>query len=107
MIDEIFNQAHIGVIWETPTFYNDTFTNAGKGGVRPESDLATIVSSGDAAGVGSPNNLVIDMYFVDIATGLGKKSEDTLSGDGLFNTGGIAAKQIETTIESDLTQSVE
>ena len=31
------------------------------------------------------------MYFVDIAPRLGQLSEDTISGEGLFNAGGIAA----------------
>ena len=91
-IAAIYAQGDIEIEWESPTFFNNTFANVGNGGTRPESDLNTILSSGDAAGAGSPDNLVIDMYFVDVVPGFAQTAETEASGFGLFDDGGLAVR---------------
>ena len=89
-IDAIYAQADIDIDWETPTFFNNTFANVGNGGFRPASDLNAIIASGDAAGVGSPDSTVIDMYFVRIAPTSGQAPENDARGYALFEEGGAA-----------------
>ncbi|MFN3192038.1 MAG: FG-GAP-like repeat-containing protein [Aureliella sp.] len=72
LIDQIWAQAGIDIDWLAPNYWNDTFANVGNGSAsnsRPTSDLGTIRSSGDAAGVGNTDPLVLDMYFVEISAG--------------------------------------
>ena len=81
-IDQIWAQAGIDVDWLQPNFWNNTTANVGNGSAnnrRPTGDLTTIVNSGDSAGVGSSDPLILDMYFVEISAGF------TLLGDNYAN----------------------
>jgi Ca2+-binding RTX toxin-like protein len=89
-VDAIWAQADIDIDWEVSTTFNNTFANIGDGGARPETDLTTILSTGDAAGAGSTDNLVIDMYFVDIVPGFSPTTENQANGLAQFDDGGIA-----------------
>lgn len=89
-IDEIYSQAQVDIEWLPAKFWNNTFVNVGTSFNRPGSDLDRIVSSGDSAGLGSPNRLVIDMYFVERVPGFGDVSEDTANGLAFVGGVGIA-----------------
>ena len=74
LIDVIYLTAGVDIEFLPTQFYNNTFANIGDGtmgpdGERPRGDLFTIVQAGDAAGVGSPDPLVIDLYAVSINPG--------------------------------------
>lgn len=88
-IDEIFSQANVDIGWRNPQFYRNTFANVGNQSSRPQSDLGRVVSQGDAAGVGSSNRLVIDMYFVEVAAGFSNTSENTANGLAYVDDNGI------------------
>lgn len=69
-IDRIFAQAGVDVVWEATRTTNNTFFNVGTGGgVRPASDLESIVDQGDSAGLGSSDPNVVDAYFVQRSPG--------------------------------------
>lgn len=71
-VDTIWAQAGIDIEWLMPNMWNNTFANTGVLGnnnPRPNSDLDDVVDNGDAAGVGNPDPLVLDIYFVEIAAG--------------------------------------
>lgn len=89
-IDEIFFAAGIDIEWLTENTWNNSFANVGNGGTRPRSDLGQIISSGDAAGLGSTNPLVLDMYFVEIVPGFGDTNESTANGLAFVGANGIA-----------------
>jgi len=80
LIDDIYIAAGIDVVWEAPQFYNNTFANVGSSSTRPQGDLSTVVANGDAAGKGSSNPLVVDMYFVEKAAGFNDTGEDVANG---------------------------
>lgn len=80
LIDDILYQANVDVVWQSSSSWNNTFANRGNGGKRPTGDLTTITTSGDRAGVGSTNSLVIDAYFVQIAAGFAQTSNDVANG---------------------------
>ncbi len=90
-IDDIFEVAGVDIEWLVPTTWNDTFANVGNnsGGTRPGSDLTTVTRNGDSEGVGNSNNLVIDMYFVEIAAGFSNVGENVANGLAFVNNGGI------------------
>lgn len=92
LIDEIFAQADIDVLWENERFWNNTFANVGNGnGPRPSSDLQAIVQNGDAAGLGSSNPTVIDLYFVEIVPGFDDLPDNFANGIAFIASSGIAA----------------
>lgn len=80
IMDEIFYQAGVDLIWLGENSWNNTFANVGNTTTRPESDLDTIVADGDSAGVGSSNPLVLDMYFVEVSAGFEDEGENTAYG---------------------------
>ncbi|MEL7497998.1 MAG: hypothetical protein AAFN77_10335 [Planctomycetota bacterium] len=90
LIDDIFYQALVDVRWENERGWNDTFANRGNGGNRPQSDLSTIVTRGDAAGVGSSNPLVLDAYFVEIVPGFGQLDDNFANGLAFVSANGSA-----------------
>jgi len=69
-IDAIFAQAGVDVEFLPAERWNNTGVNVGSGtGVRSQGDLRTIVNQGDAAGFGSSDRNVIDLYFVERVPG--------------------------------------
>ena len=79
-IDEIFAQANIDVQFLPAVDWNNTFVNIGNGsGERSGNDLSTIVRQGDAAGLGSSDSRVVDLYFVE------RVPEFTNTGDSVAN----------------------
>ena len=103
LIDEIFAQADIDIEWENERTWNDTFINIGNAGngTRPSTDLQTIVESGDAAGRGSPNNLIIDMYFVEITPGFMELADNFVNGIAFISAPGVAVHVGDTTVNSN------
>ena len=91
MIDDIYAQANIDVVFEQAVAYNDTFANTGNtSGTRPISDLRTIVTQGDRDGVGSPNANVVDAYFVDHVPGFRELGEGNANGLAFVGSSGVA-----------------
>ena len=91
LIDDIYAQANVDVIWQQAVSYNNTFANTGNtSGTRPTSDLETIVDGGDANRVGSSNALVIDAYFVQKAPGFGNVGNNTANGLAFVDSSGTA-----------------
>ena len=91
LIDDIYAQANIDVIWENPVEYNNTFANTGNtSGTRSSNDLETIVDRGDDVGVGSSNASVVDAYFVEKAPGFGDVGENTVNGLAFVGSSGTA-----------------
>jgi Ca2+-binding RTX toxin-like protein len=89
LIDEIYIVAGIDVVWEAPQTYNNTFANVGNSSSRPQNDLVTVVNNGDAAGKGSSNPLVIDMYFVEKSAGFNDTGEDFANGLAYVDDSGV------------------
>ena len=91
LIDDIYAQANLDVIFEEAVDYRNTFANTGNtSGTRPSSHLETIVDRGDDAGVGSSNANVIDAYFVERAPGFRDVGENTANGLAFVNSSGTA-----------------
>ena len=91
LIDDIFAQANVDVVWQAEVSYNNTFANTGNtSGTRPTSDLEPIVDGGDSRGVGSANNNVIDAYFVQKAPGFGNVGDNTANGLAFVDSSGTA-----------------
>ena len=83
-INDIYAQAQVEVVWLATNFWNNTWANFGNAGSseRPSEDLNQIASMGDAAGVGSSNPLVLDMYFVQVSPCHIPKGPNNVSGCG-------------------------
>lgn len=91
-IERIFSVAGIDIDFLDANFYNNTAANTGNisaGGIRSRADLRTLQPEGDAARVGSTDPLVIDAYFVEVASGFGDVGEGTVNGLALIGAGGI------------------
>lgn len=81
IIDEIYEQANIDIEFLAPRTVNDTFINVGVGsGVRSSDDLLTIVTNGDAAGLGDPDPNVVDLYFVERVPEFDDQNDNTVNG---------------------------
>ena len=78
IIDAIYYQAGVDIVWLNERTYNNTFANVGSSSNRPTSDLNTIVNNGDAAGIGSSNPLVLDLYFVEVSAGFNDQGENVV-----------------------------
>ncbi len=94
LINDIWAQAEINVDWLAPNAWNNTFANRGAGTLtmaRPTSDLGTIVSAGDLAGVGNADANVIDLYFVQIAAGFMELDASFANGLAFLGSNGITA----------------
>jgi len=91
LIDEIFFQASIDVVWATERSWNNTFANVGNGGTRPADDLFDILDNGAAAGRTSSNALVINMFFVEVVPGTSDAavSEDQANGRAVDGANGV------------------
>ena len=80
LIDDIFAQANVDVVWENVVSYNNSFANNGDESPRPFGDLNRVVNNGDNANVGSSNPTVIDAYFVQTAAGFETLNDNTANG---------------------------
>lgn len=91
-VDDIWAQAGIDVVWLPTNSWNNDFANLGISlpAARPLSDLGTIQTNGDLAGVGSPVPTVIDMYFVEISPGFGDEDDNVANGVASVGGPGIA-----------------
>jgi hypothetical protein len=94
LIDVIWAQAGIDVIFLTANAYDDTFANQGTSPpgstfTRPTSDLSTIVNDDNTAGVTHANPNVINMFFVNVAAGFSLLSENTVAGLAFLGGNGI------------------
>jgi hypothetical protein len=90
-VDTIWAQAGIDVLFlPTVNRWNNTFAYQGNGGSRSSSELGTIVSSGDAAGVTNSTPSVINEFFVNIVPGFAFTSENTANGIANLGRDGTA-----------------
>ena len=91
LIDDIFAQANVDIVWGNTVAYNNTFANQGfTQGARPANHLETIVDTGDDVGIGNPNPNVIDAYFVQRAPGFNFVGNNTANGLAFVGEGGTA-----------------
>ena len=90
LIDEIYLQANVDIDWLAPTSWNNTFANVGNSATRPSSDLSTIISNGDNAGVGNSDPLIIDAYFVEVAAGFSNQSNNVVNGLAFVGANGTS-----------------
>ncbi len=93
LVNTIWAQAGIEVDFLAPQMWTNAFAYDGTVGMnnpRPTDDLRTIVTSGDAAGIGSSNPLVIDMYFVNVVPGFSFTTLNTANGLAFVGAGGVA-----------------
>ena len=89
LIDDIYAQANVDVIFQNAVSYNNSFANTGNtSGRRSTNDLETIVDRGDEIGIGSANANVIDAYFVEVAPGFGNVGENTANGLAFVGSSG-------------------
>ena len=97
-IDEIFAQAEVDVEFLPTKNWDDSFSNFGSlnrnavrlAGDRPESHLERVIDKGDSVLVGSSDQNVIDMYFVERVPGFGFETEYTVNGLAFVDYSGIA-----------------
>lgn len=90
-IERIFSVAGVDIDFLDANFYNNTAANTGNisaGEIRSRADLRTLQPEGDAARVGSADPLVIDAYFVEVASGFGDVGEGIVNGLALIGAGG-------------------
>ena len=91
LIDDIFAQANIDIVFQSAVPFNSTFTNVGTGsGIRSSNDLRTIVEAGDDLRIGSPNANIIDAYFVQKAPGFGVVGNNSANGFAFISGSGVA-----------------
>lgn len=88
LIDEIYLQANVDIEWATPRTWNNSFANVGNSTPRPTNDLNTVVSSGDSAGVGNSDPIIIDAYFVEISPGFGNENDNVANGLAFVDSNG-------------------
>ena len=100
LIDDIFAQANIDVVWEPVVSHRDTFANNGTSTNRSGNDLNRIVDEGDAEGVGSSNSNVIDAYFVQRAPGFGNVGDGFANGLAFIDSSGLAIHVGDDLLES-------
>ncbi len=89
-IDQIWGQAGIDVDFLNPNSLNSTFVNEGDRRSRPVEDLGETISIGNNAGVSNADSNVINMYFVNVAAGFERRSEDTAAGLAITPGNGIS-----------------
>lgn len=89
LIDTIWAQAGIDIDWLAPRFWNNTFANVGTQNPRPTDDLETVGNTGDAAGVGNSDPLILDMYFVEVSAGFGPRDSNVANGLAWVGANGI------------------
>jgi hypothetical protein len=90
-VDSIWAQAGIDVYF-LPSInrWNNTFAYQGNGGTRPSSELGTVLSSGDAAGVTNSTPSVVNEFFVNIVPGFSFTTENTANGIANLGRDGTA-----------------
>ncbi len=91
LVDRIFSQAGIDIVWEATRQTNNTFFNVGNGGgTRDINDLRQIVNQGDSAGLGSTSSNVIDAYFVERVPGFASLGDNQANGLAFEGQTGLA-----------------
>ena len=91
LIDEIYLQAGVDVEWLPTNTVNNSFINNGNGaGTRSSGDLATIIELGDSLGVGHPDPIVLDFYFVERVPAFPVSSNFSANGLAFVDSNGIA-----------------
>ncbi len=90
LINDIYYQAGIEIVWLQPRSWNSTFANVGNYSTRPQDDLFQIIDQGDAAGFGNSDPLVIDLYFSEIAAGYDDVGENVVNGLAVVGGNGIS-----------------
>ena len=85
----IWAQAGIDIAWLPPTNWNNTFANVGTQNPRPTNDLDVVGTTGDRAGVGNTDPLILDMYFVEVAAGFGPRANNVANGLAWVGANGI------------------
>ena len=107
LIDDIFAQANIDVVWQDAVTVRNSFINTGNGsGTRATNDLRTIVSTGDRIGVGSTNASVIDAYFVERVPGFRDVGETSANGLAFVGEGGTAIHVGDALLELDFARRI-
>jgi len=90
-VDTVWAQAGIDVFFlPNVNRWNNTFAYQGNGGARNSSDLGTILSTGDTAGVTNPTRSVINEFFVNIVPGFNFTTENTANGIANLGRDGTA-----------------
>jgi hypothetical protein len=88
-INRIYNQAGIVVQWLSAKQWYNTFANGADQNDRPEFEFSQIVSRGDAAGVGSTDASIVDLYFVHEVPGT-TNTRTGLNQRGFVGRSGVA-----------------
>ncbi len=99
-INAIYAQAGIDVEFLPQRAIYNTFFNVGDGGTRPGSDLNRIVTGGDNQRIGSPDQNIIDMYFVEAVPGFGDVGENAANGLAFIDVSGVAVHVGDNLLES-------
>lgn len=92
-IDQIWAQAGIDIEFRfTLQTWNNSFALTGTAGTdtRPQSDLTTIISQANSAGIWDPNPLVLNLFFVNVVPGFTPLSANTAAGLASVGGNGIA-----------------
>ncbi len=106
-IDAIFAQANVDVEFLPARRWNNTSVNVGSGsGTRSQSDLGTIVRGGDAAGFGSRDPRVVDIYFVERVPAFGDVAENVANGLAFVGASGIAMQTGDLLVNSSSGRAV-
>jgi len=99
LIDQIYAAAGIDIVWEATRNWNNSAANVtGAGNVVDQ--LQSITEAGDAAGIGSANTNVIDMYFVSQAPGSSSVTPLGANGFAFIDFSGIAFRSGETLVST-------
>lgn len=90
-VDTIWAQLGIDVTFLAPIVYESSFAYDGfpgdySAGLRPESDMSSIFTSGPA----SPDPSVLNVFFVEIVPGFSQSGEYTANGLSFLDRNGVA-----------------
>ena len=106
-VDRIYNQAGIDVQWLPTKQWNDSFANSSGSGARNVSDFRRIFNRGDAAGIGSSDPAVIDLYFVSRVPGFGESSPGGHGGGrGFLGSSGITISVGDGTTDTEFGRDI-
>ena len=107
LIDDIYAQANVDVVFEQAVFYNDTFANTGNtSNTRPIGDLRMITTEGNREGVGSLDAAVIDAYFVNHVPGFRELGDGTANGLAFVGSSGAAIHIGERLLDLELGRQI-
>lgn len=89
-VDDIWAQAGLDIEFLSANNWNSSFANNGTNLPRPRSDLGTIRTEGDTAGVINADPNVINMFFVNVVPGFNVLGNGSAAGLAFINSNGIA-----------------